>query len=306
MSQAPKTYSAAAEVATVRKRRGRFERSWIALKKAPISAWFGLIVVSAYVFVALFAPLLAPYGEAEIFPTPFGPWDETHRFGTDQIGRDIFTRLIYGARNTMGIALMTTLLSFIIGGGLGLVAAINRSWLDQILSRSVDVLMAIPSLIFALMLLSIFGSTVTSLIVIIAVLDSTRVFRLTRAVAINVVVMDYVEAARLRGEKIGWIMRREILPNIMPPLIAEFGLRFSFVFLTIAALSFLGVGIQPPTADWGSMVRENASLIQFAQYDIKAGLTPLLPAAAIALLTVAVNFVVDWFLHTSSGLRDEH
>ena len=124
-------------------------------------------------------------------------------------------------------------------------AAINRSWLDQILSRSVDVLMAIPSLIFALMLLSIFGSTVTSLIVIIAILDSTRVFRLTRAVAINVVVMDYVEAARLRGEKIGWIMRREILPNIMPPLIAEFGLRFSFVFLTIAALSFLGVGIQP-------------------------------------------------------------
>ena len=123
--------------------------------------------------------------------------------------------------------------------------------------------------------------------------------------AVNVVVMDYVEAARLRGEKLGWIMRREILPNILPPLIAEFGLRFSFVFLTIAALSFLGVGIQPPTADWGSMVRENASLIQFAKYDIKAGLTPLLPAAAIALLTVAVNFIVDWFLHQTSGLRDD-
>ena len=170
---------------------------------------------------------------------------------------------------------------------------------------SVDVLMAIPSLIFALVLLSIFGTNVVNLVIIIAVLDSTRVFRLTRAVAINVVVMDYVEAARLRGEGIGWIMRREILPNILPPLIAEFGLRFCFVFLTIAALSFLGVGIQPPTADWGSMVRENASLIQFAQYDIKAGLTPLLPAAAIALLTVAVNFVVDWFLHKTSGLRDE-
>jgi peptide/nickel transport system permease protein len=117
--------------------------------------------------------------------------------------------------------------------------------------------------------------------------------------------MDFVEAARLRGEGLGWIMRREILPNILPPLIAEFGLRFCFVFLSIAALSFLGVGIQPPTADWGSMVRDNASLIQFAQYDIKAGLTPLLPAAAIALLTVAVNFVVDWFLHKTSGLRDE-
>lgn len=306
MNQTSPSHNAAAEVSVVRKRRGRFERSWLALKKAPISAWFGLIVVSAYIFVALFAPWLAPYEEAAIFPAPFGPWEEAHRFGTDQIGRDIFTRLIYGARNTMGIALATTLLSFAIGGGLGLVAAINRSWLDQILSRAVDVLMAIPSLIFALMLLSIFGSTITSLIVIIAILDSTRVFRLTRAVAINVVVMDYVEAARLRGEKIGWIMRREILPNIMPPMIAEFGLRFSFVFLTIAALSFLGVGIQPPTADWGSMVRENASLIQFAQYDLKAGLTPLLPAAAIALLTVAVNFVVDWFLNTSSGLRDEH
>lgn len=306
MSNSPDNYSAAAEVAVIRTRRGATERAWLALKKAPVSAWFGLIVVSAYVFVALFAPWLAPYGEADIFPQPFGPWEDAHRFGTDQIGRDIFTRLIYGARNTMGIALVTTLLSFVIGGGLGLVAAINRSWLDQILSRAIDVLMAIPSLIFALMLLSIFGSTITSLIVIIAVLDSTRVFRLTRAVAINVVVMDFVEAARLRGEKLGWIMRREILPNIMPPLIAEFGLRFSFVFLTIAALSFLGVGIQPPTADWGSMVRENASLIQFAQYDLKAGLTPLLPAAAIALLTVAVNFIVDWFLHTTSGLRDEH
>jgi len=262
--------------------------------------------ILGYVFVALFAPLLAPYGEAEIFAQPFAPWNEEHRFGTDQIGRDILTRLIYGARNTMGIALVTTLLSFFIGGSLGLIAAINQSWIDQLLSRTTDVIMAIPSLIFALMLLSIFKPSVISLIFIIAALDSTRVFRLTRSVAINVAVMDYVEAARLRGEKMSWIMRHEILPNIMPPLVAEFGLRFSFVFLTIAALSFLGVGIQPPTADWGSMVRENASLIQFAQYDFTAGVTPLLPAAAIGLLTVAVNFVVDWFLHKTSGLQDEH
>ena len=231
-------YSASAEVGEVRLRRTRTERTWLALKKAPLSAWFGMIVVAAYVFVALFAPWLAPYGEAQIFPEPFGPWNEVHRFGTDQIGRDILTRLIYGARNTMGIALVTTLLSFAIGGGLGLVAAINRSWLDQLLSRTVDVLMAIPSLIFALVLLSIFKPSVVSLILIIAVLDSTRVFRLTRAVAINVVVMDYVEAARLRGEKLGWIMKKEILPNIMPPLVAEFGLRFSFVFLTIACLLY--------------------------------------------------------------------
>lgn len=306
MSQNEETYSAAGEVSMVRARRSRFERTWIELKKAPISAWFGMIVIACYLFVAVFAPLIAPYGEAEVFPTPYAPWGSEHFFGTDQIGRDVLTRLIYGARNTIGIAVVTTLLAFIIGGGLGLVAAINRSWLDQIISRFVDILMAIPSLIFALMLLSIFGSTVWSLIIIIAVLDSTRVFRLTRAVAINVVVMDYVEAARLRGEGLGWVMRREILPNIMPPLVAEFGLRFCFVFLTIAALSFLGLGIQPPTADWGSMVRDNASLIQFAQYDIKAGITPLLPAGAIALLTVSVNFVVDWFLHKTSGLRDDH
>jgi peptide/nickel transport system permease protein len=306
MTEQPETYSASAEVGAVRKRRTRMERLGLLLKSAPPSAWFGMIVVALYILVAVFADVIAPYGEAEVHPIPFAPWGEEFVFGTDQIGRDVLTRIIYGARNTMGIALATTLLSFLIGGGLGLVAAINRRWLDQVLSRTVDVLMAIPSLIFALMLLSIFGSTITSLIFIIAVLDSTRVFRLTRAVAVNVAVMDYVEAARLRGEGLGWVMRREILPNIMPPLVAEFGLRFCFVFLTIAALSFLGVGIQPPTADWGSMVRENASLIQFAKYDITAAITPLLPAAAIALLTVAVNFIVDWFLHKTSGLRDDH
>ncbi|MDJ1006273.1 MAG: ABC transporter permease [Paracoccaceae bacterium] len=297
-------YSAAAEVGQVRTRRSRWERTWIELKKAPFTAWIGMAIIAFYLILAVFAPLIAPHGEAEVFAVPFAPWSGEHLLGTDQIGRDIFSRLIYGARNTIGIALATTFLAFLIGGGLGLVAAINRSWLDQLISRGVDVFMAIPSLIFALMLLSIFGASAWSLIVIIALIDSTRVFRLTRAVAVNVAVMDYVEAARLRGEGLGWVMRREILPNIMPPLVAEFGLRFCFVFLTIASLSFLGVGIQPPTADWGSMVRETAQLIQFAQFDIRAAFTPLIPAAAIALITVGVNFLVDWFLQKSSGLRD--
>lgn len=304
MTQKSNTYSAKDEATTFLAQRTVWERTKILLKKSPITARFGMIVIALYVIVAVFAPWIAPYGEAQVFPMPYAPWGGDHMFGTDQIGRDILSRMIYGARNTVGIAFATTMLAFLIGASLGLAAAINRSWIDQLISRSVDVLMAIPSLIFALVLLSIFGSSVINLIIIIAILDSTRVFRLTRAVAVNVVVMDYVEAAKLRGEGLGWIMRREILPNIMPPLVAEFGLRFCFVFLTIAALSFLGVGIQPPTADWGSMVRENASLIQFAQYDLKAGLTPLLPAAAIALLTVAVNFVVDWFLHHTSGIKD--
>ena len=305
MKKGSENYSAVAETGAVLEKRSTWQRFVLDLKKSPISARFGLIVIAIYIFIAVFAPWLAPYGESQVFPAPYEPWSKEFIFGTDQIGRDILSRMIYGARNTVGIAVATTALAFFIGGVLGLAAAIAKGWIDQLLSRLVDALMAIPSLIFALVLLSIFGTNIINLIIIIAILDSTRVFRLTRAVSLNVVVMDFVEAARLRGEGLAWIMRREILPNILPPLIAEFGLMFCFVFLTIAALSFLGVGIQPPTADWGSMVRENASLIQFAQYDIKAGLTPLLPAAAIALLTVAVNFVVDWFLQKTSGIKDE-
>ncbi len=285
---------------SVKARRTMAQNVWRTLKKAPYSAWFGMIVIAIYIFVALFAPWIAPYGEAEVVSQqPFELWSATHWLGTDQLGRDMFTRILYGARNTLGIALATTLLAFAIGGGLGIIASIFRGWVDQLLSRAVDALMSIPQLIFALILLSIFGSSVRNLIIIIAVLDSTRVFRLSRSVAMNVVVMDYVEAAKLRGEKLGWILFREVLPNIMPTMVAEFGLRFCFVFLTISSLSFLGLGIQPPTADWGSMVRENATLITYGD------ITPLIPAGAIALLTVAVNFVVDWFLHKTSGLRDE-
>jgi peptide/nickel transport system permease protein len=282
-------------------RPARTTLQWIGveLRKAPVTAWFGLIVITAYLLVALLAPVLAPYGESVLAGNSYEPWSREFIFGTDQLGRDMLSRLIYGARNTITIALLTTALSFMIGGSLGLLAAALGGWTDQLLSRAIDVLMSIPQLIFALVLLSIFGSSVTNLILIIAVLDATRVFRLTRAVAMNVAVLEFVEAARLQGERLHWIMGREILPNVMPPLVAEFGLRFCFVFLTISALSFLGLGIQPPTADWGSMVRENATLITYGD------VTPLLPAGAIALLTVAVNFVVDWFLHKTSGLKDE-
>jgi peptide/nickel transport system permease protein len=158
--------------------------------------------------------------------------------------------------------------------------------------------MAIPALIFQLLLLTIVGTSIVNLILVIALIDSTRVFRLARAVAMNIVVMDYIEAAKLRGEGLWRLVTREILPNAAAPLVAEFGLRFCFVFISISSLSFLGLGIQPPTADWGSMVRDNATLITFGD------ITPLLPAGAIALLTVAVNFVVDWMLHRASGLKE--
>ena len=283
----------------VRVRRSLAETVRRDLAKAPWSAWFGMIVIAIYAVCAIFAPVIAPYGEGEIVGKAYEFGSAHFWLGTDQIGRDVFSRLIYGARNTIGIALVTTLISFCVGGSLGVLAALTRGWLDQGVSRLVDAFLAIPVLIFALMLLAVFGKSIANLILILALLDSTRVFRLARATALNVVVMDFVEAAKLRGEGFGWIVFKEIVPNILPPLITEFGLRFCFVFLTISALSFLGVGIQPPTADWGSMVAENKTLITYGRA------MPLYAAGAIALLTVAVNFVVDWFLHKTSGLRDE-
>lgn len=278
----------------------RLSRAYQLLTEAPLSAKFGIIVIAVYIFVALFAPWVAPFGESEIVGRKFQPWDDQFFLGTDHLGRDMLTRIVFGARNTVGIALLTTILAFVLGGVLGILAAVVGGWVDQLLSRIVDVFMAIPALIFAMLLLSIFGTSIVNLIVIMSVIDATRIFRIARAVSMNVVVMDYIEAARVRGEKLPWIIVQEILPNISAPLAAEFGLRFCFVFLTISALSFLGLGIQPPIADWGSMVRQTAVLITFDDY------TPLIPAAAIALLTVAVNFVIDWFLHKTSGLKDEH
>ena len=288
------------QIGQSRPQRSRLQSAMREILKAPVTAKFGILVILVYGFVAIFAPVITPYSETEIVGPEFDVWGAQFILGTDGLGRDMLTRLLFGARNTVGIAFITTVLAFVIGGLTGLLAAIYGGWLDQVSSRIVDVLMAIPQLIFALMLLTIFGTSIPTLIIVIATLDATRIFRVTRAVSLNVVVLDYFEAARLRGERIFWLCIREILPHITAPLLAEFGLRFCFVFLMIAALSFLGLGIQPPTADWGSMVRENAVLITYGD------ITPILPAIAIAILTLGVNFLVDWFLHKSSGLKDGH
>jgi peptide/nickel transport system permease protein len=267
-------------------------------RTAPLTASFGLMTVLLIGLVALLAPWLAPFGEAQVAGPAYAPPDTTFWLGTDQLGRDMASRVIWGARNTVGIALVTTAIAFTLGAFAGLMAAVLGGWVDMALGRLADVLMAIPQLVFALLLLTVLGTSLASLVLVIGLLYAPLVFRLTRAVAGGIVVMDYVEAARLRGETTWYLVTREILPNATAPLIAEFGLRFCFVFLTIAGLSFLGVGIQPPTADWGSMVRETAMLISFGE------ITPLIPAGAIALLTVSINFVVDWMLARSAGLKD--
>ena len=264
------------------------------------SARVGLFIVLFFALCALFAPWIAPYGQSQIVGDVWEPIGGEFIFGTDQIGRDLLTRLIYGARNTMTLALVSTTVSFTAGALLGFVAATMGGAVDQVLGRVVDVVISIPTLIASLIILSAVGTAAPTLVLVIGIIYAMPVFRIARAVAMDIEVMDYVEAARLRGEGLWWIMREEILPNALTPLAAEFGLRFCFVFLLIASLSFLGLGLQPPLADWGAMVRGNADGIAWGFYH------PLLPAACIAALTIGINLLIDRWVHKASGLRDDH
>lgn len=265
--------------------------------RIPLSALIGIILTTAFVLSAVFAPLLAPYP----MDLPIGnSWESpsaTHWFGTDRMGRDILSRLIYGGRITIFVALAASVLAFTLGTFFGFMAAVRGGWIDQILSRLVDLMMSIPALIVALVLLSVLPLNLTVLIVVMGVLDSTRVFRLSRAVAMDIVVMDYVEAATLRGEGQTWVIFREILPNALSPLVAEFGLRFIFAVLFVSTLSFLGVGVQPPQADWGGMVRDSKDFLVYGKT------AALVPAAAIALLAISVNLIADWILARTSSLK---
>ncbi len=264
-----------------------------------LSARIGLFIVLFMAFCAMFAPWLAPYSQSEIVGDVWEPIGGAFIFGTDQIGRDLLSRLLYGARNTIALALLSTMVSFTGGAVLGFIAATMGGNVDQVLSRVVDVIISIPTLIASLIVLSALDTTILTLVFVIGIIYAMPVFRIARAVAMDIEVMDYVEAARLRGEGLWWLMRREILPNAMTPLAAEFGLRFCFVFLLISSLSFLGLGLQPPLADWGAMVRGNADGIAWGF------LHPLLPAACIASLTIGINLLVDRWVHKASGLRDD-
>jgi peptide/nickel transport system permease protein len=267
------------------------------LRRIPLGAWVGLILTGLFLFVAVFAPLIAPYPMDQIVGDVWQPRSAAHWLGTDNLGRDLLSRMIYGARTTIFIAATATAISFILGSVLGLTAAVLGGWFDTLMSRFVDLLMAIPTLIFALVVLSVLPTTLVTLILVMGILDSTRVYRLSRAVAIDINVMDFVEAAKLRGEGSRWIVFREILPNALSPLVSELGLRFIYAVLFLSALSFLGLGVQPPQADWGGMVKENKDGIVFG---IAAA---LIPAAAIAALAISVNLVADWVLNRTTDLK---
>ena len=257
------------------------------------------LVLGLFVITAIFAPWIAPHKVSDVVG---GVWEgpsEAARLGTDNLGRDLLSRIIWGAQVTLAIAALATLIAFIVGVALGLLAAMKGGWVDQALSRGNDLLMAIPTLIFALVVLAVLPKNLVVLVLVMAALDATRVFRVSRAVATDIAVLDYVEVARMRGEGWGWIMLREILPNAAAPLLAEFGLRFAFAVLFLSTLSFLGLGIQPPVADWGSLVKENKDGLLFGIF------AALIPGGAIVLLAISVNVIVDWVLSRSSRRRGE-
>lgn len=254
-----------------------------------VAAAIGFAIILINLTVVVFAPWLAPYGEAELVGDVWAPPSAEAWLGNDDLGRDMLSRVLYGCRTSVLLALVITVLAFAIGMVTGFAAAAAPRWVDTTLSRLVDTVMSIPTLILALIVLSVLGTSLPMLVGTIALLESTRVFRVSRAVAMDIAVLDYVEIARLRGERLWWLIGREVLPNAWPPLIAEFGLRFCYTLLFVASLSFLGLGVQPPDADWGGMVKDNASAINIG------GMAPLIPATAIAILTIGVNLVIDWF-----------
>ncbi|MGF1627872.1 MAG: ABC transporter permease [Kiloniellaceae bacterium] len=266
-------------------------------RAVPLSAWIGMAGMALAVFCAVFAPWIAPFGEREVVGDIWLPMGGDYLLGTDNLGRDLLSRLIYGAQTTIFVALAATVLAFCMGVMLSFTAAVAGGWTDQGLSRVNDLMMSIPTLIFALIVLAVLPQELWILIAVIAVLESTRVFRIGRAVALDITVMEFVEAARLRGERRLWIIFREILPNTLSPLLAEFGLRFAFSVLFLSTLSFLGLGIQPPEADWGGIVKDNKDGIIFG---IPAA---LIPGAAIAGLAICVNLVVDWLLNRTASLK---
>jgi peptide/nickel transport system permease protein len=269
----------------------------------------GVVVLIFWAIIVAIGPMIAPYYEGDIldeelfmvpggdeYPdTDFQPPSKIVYLGTDYLGRDTLSRILYGARTTIGISFIATLWAYVIGVTLGIAAAVGSKLLDMTLSRLNDAVLAIPSLMLALVMIAALGSTIPLLILLTGIIYAASVFRIARSLGQEVMVSDFVEAARVRGEGLWWIITREILPNIAMPLATDFGLRFVWIILFISALSFLGLGVQPPMSDWGSMVKENLPGL------IYGSIAPIVPSLAIATLTISVNMIVDDISAHSGG-----
>lgn len=251
-------------------------------------AWIGAGIVIFWMVIAIIGPWIAPYDQGALVSDDiFDPIGSQFLLGSDYLGRDLLSRLLTGARTTIGLAVVATALAIVIGASLGLFAAVTGGWIDLVLSRFVDALLSIPSLMFGLVIVAAIGSSIPVLLLAAALAYAPGHFRFARALGMDLNVMDFVEVARARGESAWWIVGNEILPNAFMPLLTDFGLRFVFIVLFMSGMSFLGLGVQPPDADWGSMVRENLSGLSYG------GAGALVPATAIASLAIGMNLVVD-------------
>ena len=248
----------------------------------------GLTLVTFWLVVAFIGPLVAPYKGGVLTSTEiFGRYSAAYPLGTDYLGRDMLSRILYGARYTVGLALAAAVLASVIGTFFGLLAAVSGRVVDEVLSRLFDALISIPSKVLALVVIAAFGSSIPMLTAVAALAYIPGAFRISRSLAVNLMGLEYVQVARARGEGIFYIARVEVLPNMIHPMLADFGLRFVFIVLLLSGLSFLGLGVQPPNADWGSLVRENIGGLS------EGAPAVLMPAVAIATLTIGMNLLID-------------
>lgn len=266
-------------------------------RRPPVLTCIGLAIVAFYVLMALLGPFFAPHGAGEVVADqPFASpsWDLP--FGGDQLGRDVLAGMLHAAPVTIGLAVGATFVGFAIGMTVGFVAAEVRGKTDRFIMWTLDILLSFPPKLVALIVIGGLGASLPVLIGTLGLVHASRVALVSRAVAMNIAAMEFVEAARARGESVLAVMVREIWPSARRPMAVEFGLRVTFSILVLSSLSFLGLGVQPPLTDWGSMVRENMSGIFLG--------TPaaLIPALAIGTLTIGINLVVDW-MGGESGRR---
>ena len=247
----------------------------------------GVTIVVFVVAVAIFGRYFAPYDPNVPVTAPLSPPSSHYWLGTDFLGRDVFSRLLYGGRSVITLAALATGLGYLIGMSVGLIAGFSRSRIDPVLMRSVDVMLAFPPLLFLLVLISGAGTGIEVLVIGVAAIQAPGISRIVRTATLEVSVRGYVEAAIARGERSYAVIVREVLPNIMAPVLVDSGLRFTYSILIIASVNFLGLGLQPPASDWALMISDNRQYIAIQAWAVLA------PAAMIALLTIGINLTGD-------------
>jgi len=256
----------------------------------------GLAIVVAIVAIALLGPLFAPHSPTSFVAPPFAPPSGVAALGADYLGRDVLSRFLWGGRSVLALSLLATVFGLVAGLSVGLVAAYRRDWLDDVLMRGMDILLAFPQIVFVLLLVSTIGPKLWLIVLTVGASHAPRVARVTRGAALDVVERDFVKSAEALGESQWRILASEILPNISSPLLVEFGLRLTYSIGLVAAVSFLGFGLQPPAADWGLMINENRIGLTIQPW------TVVLPVAAIGLLTIGTNLVTDGIARVAIGI----